>query len=293
MRTAAVIIPPGGEREVCEFRVTPNRKPIDVQEFELNMTAGSHHFVVWEYLGSDRDPSHFPTQLVDSPGCVGVGPRDSFFANANLFGMQTAHSRQRFPRGVAVPLEPHAFVFLNLHIRNPSPTEPLEAEAVFNFRRARKGTVEHRAQTLTIGNAGDIHIPARGTQSLTSVWHAPVDLNLVQLSTHQHKRGTRVGVHLVDAAGNDLGQVFEGVDWEHPGERWFDPAFRVAAGQGFRFTCEWANPDDRVVTFGVTTHDEMCFVTGYFYPDDEGAPVRGTGCIPQGSGILCFAPKVD
>jgi len=292
MRMHKFKIDPGREREVCEFRTTPNRKPMDVQGFRLNMSAGSHHFVLWEYLGTDRNRSDFPTQLVDAPGCVGVGPRGSFAVNANLFGMQTARAHLRFPPGIAVRLEAHAPVFLNAHLRNFSPTKPLTAQVVFNVTPAPKGTVQHHAQALIVGNMRDIYIPPRSSASLTSEWHAPVDLNVVQISTHQHKRGTHTSVHRVDAAGNDMGELFEAETWDHPGERWFNPAFRLQQGEGFRFTCEWQNPDDRLVTFGVTTDDEMCFVTGYFYPDDEAVPVRGRGCLPQGAGLLCFGAKV-
>jgi len=278
---------------VCEFRILPNKKALDVQAFELNMTPGSHHFVVWEYLGANRDAALFPRGQVDSPGCIGVGPRDNFVANANLFGMQTSRGSQRFPRGVAVRLEPRAYVLLNLHIRNPSPTEPLRAEAVFNLRPARKGTVQHRAQTFTIGNIADISVPAGGTQSLTSEWHAPADLNVVQISTHQHKRGTHADIHLIDAAGNDLGQLVVTKNWEHPAVRWFDEGkFRLNAGEGLRFSCAWTNPDDLTVRFGVTSEDEMCFVTGYFYLDDDDATVTGPGCFPQGAGLQCFVPKL-
>ena len=292
MRMKSFVLPPATERETCEFRLTPNTKPFDIQRFELNMTPGSHHFVVWEYLGQDHDPSAFPTGLVDSPGCVGIGPRDNFVANADLFGMQVSRGRTTFPPGVAVRLEPHAFVLLNLHVKNAS-SEPLTAEAVFNMVPARKGTVEHHAQTLTVGNAADIHIPARGTQSITSDWHSPADLNVVQLSTHEHKRGTHVDIRLIDADGADMGPLFTAGSWDHPGERWFSPSFRISRGQGLRFTCEWANPDDKVVKFGVTTDDEMCFATGYFYPDDDNAVVAGPGCIPQSSGLLCFTRKIQ
>ena len=300
MRMTPFVIPAGGEREVCEYRTLPNRKAMDVQGFQLQMTKGSHHFVLWEYLGKDRNPADFPHELVDAPGCVGVGPSDGFLSNANLFGMQSSRARIRFPPGVAVRIEPHAPVFLNAHLRNFSATEPLTAAAVFNIIPARPGTVQHHAQALVVGNAVDILIPPRvsptqpSTASLTAEWRAATDLNLVQISTHQHARGRRVTVHTLDPSGNDTGVLFESGDWEHPGERWFSPALRLSAGAGFRFTCEWANDEDRLVRFGVTTRDEMCFVTGYFYPDDESAPLPlGPGCFPQGAGLLCFAPKIS
>lgn len=292
MRMAPFVIPPAAEREVCEYRTTPNGKPMDVQGFELEMTAGAHHFVVWEYLGKDRDPAHFWTGLKDAPGCVGLGPRDGFATNANLFGMQSAHAKVRFPPGVAVRLEPHAPVYLNAHLRNGSLTDALTAGAVFNMIPARRGTVRHHAQALVIGSFA-IDIAPRSGASFTGEWHTPVALNIVQLSTHQHHRGTHTAVHEVDATGADLGELFAADSWDHPGERWFDRAHRLPAGHGLRFTCDWMNPDDKEVHFGVHTDDEMCFATGYFYPDDESVPVTGPGCQAQGAGLECFVPKLS
>ncbi len=290
MRMRPFVIPPGADREGCEYRTTPNRKAMDVAAFELEATPGTHHFVVWEYLGRDHNPADFWTGIEFVPGCVGLGPQDGFATTANLFGMQTWHARVRFPPGIAVRLDPHAIVYPNLHLHNYS-MAPVTAEAVFNFIPARKGTVRHHAQALTVGSY-QIDIPPRSTAALTGEWHTRTALNIVQLSTHEHHRGTQVSVHQIDAAGTDMGELVISKDWEHPSVQWYPQALRLPAGEGFRFTCEWNNPDDHAVHFGVTTEDEMCFVTGYFYPDDEAVPVGGPGCIPQGAGLECFVPNL-
>ena len=44
--------------------------------------------------------------------------------------------------------------------------------------------------------------------------------------------------------------------------------------------------------FGVTTEDETCFVTGYFYPDVDDATVTHPDCFTQGAGLECFVPKL-
>jgi len=291
MRMTPIVVPPGGDREGCEYLVAPNRAAMDVAAFELKVTPGTHHFVAWEYLGKDRDPSDFWSGIRYSPGCVGLGPRDGFANTGNLFGMLTGHVRLRFPPGIAVRLAPHAILYGNLHLHNYS-TVPINAEAVFNFTPARRGTVRHHAQAFTIGS-NDISIPARGDAALTADWHAPAALNLVNISTHEHHRGTLVRVHRIDAGGNDMGELVVSTDWEHPTVRWFPQVLRLQAGEGIRFTCEWSNPDDHPVHFGVTTEDEMCFVGGYFYPDDETVPVTGPGCVPQGAGLECFVPKIS
>jgi hypothetical protein len=290
MRMTPFLIPLGGEREVCEYQTTPNRKAMDVAELQLRSTPGTHHFVLWEYLGQDRNPTDFWSGVSDAPGCVGLGPQDGFTTTANLFGMQVSPAQVRFPPGVAVHLEPHAVLYSNLHLHNFFPT-PIMAEAVFNVIPARKGSVRHHAQSLTVGSY-DIDIPPLGSASLTGQWHAPVALNIVQLSTHQHHRGTLVSVHQMDAAGNDMGELVASPDWQHATVRWFPHALRVDAGEGFRFTCDWTNPDDHPVRFGVTTDDEMCFMTGYFYLDDDSGHASGPGCLPQGAGLECFVPKL-
>ena len=287
MRITPFVIPPRGDREGCEYAVAPNRKAMDISGFEVKATKGTHHFVVWQYTGDDRNPADFWNGIAYVPGCTGLGPQNGG-NNADLFGMLPSQVRFHFPRGVAVRLEPHAVLFPNLHFHNYT-DEPVLGQAVFNFLPARPGSVRHHAQTLTVGSLG-ISIPPLGTASLTAEWHTPTALNLVQLSTHEHRRGTRVTVHHVDATGADLGEMVVSESWEHPTVNWYQGAPRIEAGEGFRFTCEWSNPDDIVVHFGVTSEDEMCFVTGYFYPDDDGATLSGPGCRPQGSGLLCFAP---
>jgi hypothetical protein len=288
MRMTPFVIPAETDLEGCDYAVTPNGKPIDVSAFELHATAGTHHFVVWEYLGKDSDPADFWNGIAYSAGCIGLGPQDGFSTTANLFGMQSANARVEFPPGIAVRLEPHAAVYSNLHLHNYK-SEPVKGQAVFNFIRAKKGTVKHHAQNLTVGSF-NIDVPAHGTASITGEWHSPGDLHIVQLSTHQHHRGTGVSIHHIDAAGNDLGELVLTRSWEHPTVRWFPEAMQLPAGEGLRFTCAWENPDDHAVHFGVTAEDEMCFVTGYFYLDDDSAKATGPGCIPQGAGLECFVP---
>ena len=156
---------------------------------------------------------------------------------------------------------------------------------------ARKGTVLHHAENMTIG-AYDIHIPPLSTASTTADWVVPFDLNVIQLSSHQHKRGTRVRINLT-AGGQDMGQIFENDDWDHPYEYWTVTPLRLKQGDVFRFTCDWKNNDDHPVTFGVTTDDEMCFMTGYYYRDDESSPPpQAPSCFLQDRGLLCNATTV-
>lgn len=295
MRSSTFVVAPGADEEWCEYRRLPNKKAIEAQGFELRMPAGAHHFVLWAYNGNVEDDSQFPTGPVKVPGCTGIGPGDSLVP-VNLFGNQTPNARVRFPKGIAVRLKPHQQVWLNPHMKNFG-TEDLDARTTFNIITARPGTVEHHAESFVVGNIPGIDIPAGGTQTLVSEWAAPADLNVIQVSTHQHHHGVYVGVELEQPDGS-FARLHENESWEHPEELWTDreapwrdmdpPVLRLTKGQRMRFTCKWVNTDTKRIRFGVETTDEMCFVTGYFYRDDESTPpLTGAGCFPVKEGLMC------
>src|SRR5262245_28853732 len=74
MRTTPFVVHPGEDKEWCEYRRLPNRKPMDAQGFELRMPIGAHHFVLWAYNGRVTDDSQFPQEPVEVTGCTGLGP---------------------------------------------------------------------------------------------------------------------------------------------------------------------------------------------------------------------------
>lgn len=296
MRTSDFLVRPGEDLEWCEYRRLPNKKEILAQSYELRMSYGSHHFVLWAYNGNETDDAKFPSSPVLVAGCTGVGPGDSLVP-VNLFGMQTPTGRVRFPKGIAVRLKPYQQVWLNPHIKNYG-TEDVMAQAVFNITPARKREVKHLAESFAIGNITGIDIAPGGKQTLVSEWRAPQALNLIQVSSHQHARGTATSIEVEQADGTFL-EVFANENWEHPYELWTHlvapwkdqdpPVIRLEKGRRLRWTCKWTNTTSHRLHFGTETTDEMCFATGYFYRDDNApsGPIVGPGCIPAKEGLTC------
>jgi len=67
----------------------------------------------------------------------------------------------------------------------------------------------------------------------------------------------------------------------------YNPPLRLEAGDGFHWTCNYLNSTSRTLRFGVTSNDEMCFTVGFFYPDDDAAPLPPVrGCF-GGGGLVC------
>ena len=291
-RVAPFTVHPGEDLEVCEYRRLPNAKPMDVSGFKLRMPTGAHHFVIWRYGGDVHDDSEFPPGPVPSVGCTGVSPDE--LVPQVMIPIQTPNSRFRFPKGIALRIDPHQQVWLNSHLKNYR-TTPMEPDIRFNFYRAKPGSVQHHAQGLIVGNIPGIHVPAGGDQTITVEWTAPIDLTVIQIATHQHRLGTYANIELVDEDGVTPQKIYENSDWAHPHAYWPEEPIHLTQGRKMRITCSWHNTDDHDVYFGPETTDEMCFILGFYYRDeDDSSPALGGGCVPAKQGLLCpFAPVVE
>ncbi len=291
MRVSKFTVDPAEDLEVCEYRRLPNKKAMDVTGMKLRMPAGAHHFVIWTYGGFLTDDSLFPQGVIESVACTGLAPDEGI--PQILIPIQTPNAKFQFPEGIAIRIEPHQQVWLNPHMRNGT-SEPIQPDVRFNFYRAKKGTVKHYANGLIIGNITDINIPAGGEQTITAEWTAPVDMTLVQLATHQHRLGTYANIELVRAGGTPE-LLYENTDWEHPWSYWPNDykGLALVKGDKMRITCRWHNTDAQPVRFGVETTDEMCFILGFFYREDESEPIVSRQCTGTKRGLLCpFAPAV-
>jgi len=290
-RVGEYTIEPGQDLEVCEYRRLSNAKAMDISRFQLRMPAGAHHFVVWRYGGTTQDDGQFPDHPFPSIGCTGAF-RDDLFPQL-LIPTQSPNVTLEFPRGMALHLDARQQVWLDPHMRNFG-TEPMEPDIRFNLVAAKKGTVKHHAEGLTVGNSTNIAIPPGGDQTLTVEWPAPSDITIIHLSTHQHRLGTHATIDVLSPDGASSKRLVETVDWEHPSSDWPPGGLALAKGQKLRITCSWHNTEDHEVRFGPLTTDEMCFIIGFFYRPDESVPLPpGEGCLPSRTGLLCpFARAV-
>src|SRR5690349_12015423 len=162
--TAPYTVGPGEDREWCEYRRWPTKKPMDVVGFKVRMPEGAHHFVVWGYSGTVQDDAKFPSKPVESVGCVGVGPGE--ITPRVIIPLQAPNARFRMPKGVAIRLDPGEQIYLNSHLVNHSDVA-ITPDIRANFYAAKPGTVKHHAEGLIAGNMTGIDIPAGGDQTIT------------------------------------------------------------------------------------------------------------------------------
>ncbi len=284
VRLTPITIQPHSEREVCQLVTLRNRKAMDASEITIAMPSGAtyttHHFAVFLYQGDN--PADIPAGPFDRVGCAGVGDQ---VVSPILAFVQRPKQTIRFPPGVAVGLAPHQKLLLNAHYLNGS-DEPVTIDVATNFRAARKRTVQHHARSFQLGTF-DIAVPPGQTGSASASWVTTFPLNVVWLSTHSHKHTQSVDVE-VTRQGVVGPLELETRLYSEPTVNSYPTPLRVEPGDGFHWTCNYLNDTTRELTFGVTSNDEMCFTVGFFYPDDDTAPLPAVpGCFGNGGGLVC------
>lgn len=282
VRLSPFTIPAHSEREVCQLVEVPSRRPLDIAAMEVAMASGaaygSHHFAIFLYHGDDAD--RLPKEPFDSVGCAGVGDE---LVSPILAFMQRPRQRIRFPTHVGVRLAPQQRLLLNSHYLNAGPT-PVTVAVAVNFRARR--AIRHHVRSFQLGTM-NIDVPPGQSGSAEASWTAPFPMNVVWLTSHSHKYTASVVIDLL-RGGVEAGQQLETVSYAGPSIRRYRPPLRLEPGDAFRWTCNYVNPTDRRLTFGVTSDDEMCFAVGFFYPDDETAPLAPVeNCFGRGDGLVC------
>jgi copper type II ascorbate-dependent monooxygenase-like protein len=284
VRLDPITVAPGSEREVCQLVTLPNRRPMNAREISIAMPSGatytSHHFAIFLFEGEST--AAIPSGPFDRVGCAGVG--DTIVSPILAF-VQRHRQDIRFPAGVAVALAPHQRLLLNSHYINGG-TEPVTIDVATNFHAAPKRSVRHHARSFQLGTFR-IDVPPGESASASASWTTPFPMNVVWLSTHSHKHTTSVDVDVL--RGGVPGPLeLETRTYSEPTVNLYPSPLRLASGDGFHWTCNYRNDTSRRITFGVTSNDEMCFTVGFFYPDDDTAPLPSVpGCFGKGAGLVC------
>jgi hypothetical protein len=158
---------------------------------------------------------------------------------------------------------------------------------------------QHEADFLFIGNP-DIRLPARQKSTLgPTFFQLPLEYEgakFFSITGHQHKLGTNVKVYAASSAEDNPGRpVYDVKDWlwSEPKTEVLDPPLTVPIdGGGFRFTCDWNNTTDKVVRFGESANDEMCFFWAYYYPSQGSKVCLHTSQVNGGIDICCPGPSL-
>ena len=90
------------------------------------------------------------------------------------------------------------------------------------------------------------------------------DVNIFQLFSHAHSHMTEFRVY-IQGGDRDGELVYITFDWEHPPILDIDPPLLLKAGTGLRLEATYKNDEDRTLSFGLFSTDEMMILFGAYY----------------------------
>jgi hypothetical protein len=246
----------GGEVYKCQNFVNPSGRDVAILQSQSAMSAGSHHLAVFRY---DENTNG---ELED---CSGLE------FHQTLHAAQTKTARTTYPAGVGVYLKAIDGIRLNAHYYNTSgATIRPKIEIVLDYVDA--DAVEHMAAQIYMNDSTLDIPPGRGKGGGTLAIPSEVGaIRIISAQSHMHRRAVGFESRLEDGT-----LLYETESWNEPPVKVFSPAVELLPGSPLTWSCDYQNETAGHLKFGESADtDEMCVLTGFYYPAPEGMTLVG------------------
>ena len=252
-------VDPGVEQFTCGVATVP--KEVLARRLRAIAPMGTHHVLATLAAGGPEGT------FTCAPGTL---------SDVLLFASGTDAGTLALPPGVAMRIPAGAQVLVNVHLLNPR-ADALSGTSGIEVQAVPPGDVTDEAEMILAGTT-EFQIAPHSVATATGRCRFRADATVTHLWPHMHLLGTHMRVTHHGQAGDVtlLDAPYEFDDQRHYA---IEPA-QVREGESLSVTCTWDNTTDRVVSFGDSTLDEMCFAGVVRYP----ATYEGLHCQPEGGG---------
>jgi hypothetical protein len=260
--TTTFDLQPGQEVYKCFHVDVPSTTTFPVGEWDGQMTAGSHHFILYR---SDSDTVASGT-LSDN-GCT-----QGFGGNTWLYTQGSPRSHLTFPDAVAMELNAKERLNFDMHYINTG-TSVIHAHVILNVNKV-KITPYQKADAEISFNYG-IAVPPHGTQTVEGDCPPVMGASYFVVQTHTHKFATQAKVSRTLANGMPGEDLVVTTNWDNPQAHIWPaaPFLTFQAGELMHYSCDYKNDTDATVTVGTSAAtNEMCMAEAYYFPASATTP---------------------
>jgi len=251
---------PGDEVYMCQWFANPFGQDVDIVEIDGQMSAGSHHFFVF-----NMDTTTGQTTAAPLEPCPAAGLE--FFPYIYL--SQQPNWNVTYPEpDMGYPLLGTNGLMMNLHFLNTG-SEPIYAQATATIHTAKPGVVTTHVGNLFLNNQS-MSVPANTPES-APIWQSasntPIttfDYNILQSWSHMHQYGLVFQTLLSPSTT----PFYTETQWNSPPvtNYWPNP-IPVPSGTQITWQCQYYNPTGATMTFGDSALTAvMCIYFGQYYP---------------------------
>ena len=255
---------PGQELFKCFHVAVPTNAEFPVGEWDGQMTAGSHHFILYR---SDSDSSATQAGVLTNAGCT-----QGFGGSTWLYTQGTPRSHLAFPDGVAMALTSAEKLNFDMHYINTG-TEVIHARVILNVNKVKTETFMKADAQISFNVS--INVPAHGTQTVGGDCTPAAGANYFVMQTHTHKHATLATVNRKLANGMMGEELVKTTNWDNPQAHIWQsaPFLTFQPGETFHYSCSYQNDTATAVRVGTSADtNEMCMAEAYFFPATATTP---------------------
>jgi len=255
----AIEIGPGEENAaLCQSWTLGNDTSLWVNAVRSINDGGWHHsnwiFVPDTMFGDDGT---WPCAERGFDQIIAAASGGVFFAQST----QAEGEEQRFPEGVAFELPPGTRIVGQLHLLNFD-AAPLRTEFRFEVDTIDAAEVKVPLRPMAFTNLALDIAPAVKTVASMQCGLPQPDLDIYYVLPHYHELGLTLRLEVVGGS-SDGEEIFRAdAAFGDPLGKSFDPPIAVRGAQALRISCEYENPRDVSVAYGIGDQ-EMCVVLVY------------------------------
>jgi hypothetical protein len=255
-------VPNDFEREWFMRLPIGNTEEIYVTGVEMKMRPGTHHFIAYPF--TDENAPNLPTVGVIREQNLPSGKLNFRSRNAmeNFLLEATAPNyRIDIPAGYAIPFKGGTTLDCNSHYFNKT-NGTLFGEIYMNLYTKPKSEIKGLLTSITLENHEILILPPKQRTVITSDHIFEEDSKLVVLTSHSHRRGEKFEIYRI--GGPEDGKlIYTSTDYIHPLVNYYDEPLIFKKGEGLRSVVTYNNQDNRTISSGVTSEDEMGIIFGY------------------------------
>jgi hypothetical protein len=257
-----IMLGPGVEQTNCIVVRLGNMNGGYVRRFRADLSAGSHHMIV--YTSTDTTESPTPTPCAPLSGIL-MGQHPVFIALQPTATLVFPTDENDVPVGFQIAQNQMLKIEFHTINTTQAPLMVTGTAYIDTVPLSTKVTVSD----LAFYGTKNIHIPANGSFDTGVNFQAALPgTKSFAVTTHQHHLGTEMQIWYSASPGDTSDRVADGTDWGNPPLVMLDPPLDFPAGgsKGLSYECHWVNPTAMQVNFGESFNDEMCFLWHYYYP---------------------------
>ena len=261
-------VQPNSDRELFSYQTIDSEEDIYIDQVEIVMRPGSHHFIFYTF-DDDIPFNRFPEEntirdLYEADGSLNINNAIALLYHNFIAGTQWPRMNYKYPEEVALRVPAGKGFDMNSHYANRT-DEVVIGEVYGNIHTIPASEVVHVAEILDLNNQ-NFSLPPNQVTTLTKEYTFSERMHIFQLFSHAHEHMTEFNVYKVGGA-NDGELLYVSYDWEHPPILELDPPIVLDPGEGLRLEATYDNWENRTLTFGLRSSDEMMILFGAFYTD--------------------------